>query len=298
MHSPIARSLGVALLAAALAGGLAPSARADMADDLPPGGYASGGAPAPADSVDEPDFDAPEPDGAAPSDACDPLFDDDCPEDGGAPLAQFPDPWEPYNRGAMAFNRVFDDVVFDPMTKAYKLLPDPVEHGIQNALDNLDTPSIAINDALQLEWVDMATTLSRFVVNSTLGVAGVFDVGSRIGLERHSSDFGQTLAIAGSPSGPYVVLPVLGPTTVRDAFGNVADAAMNPILFLFGLGSLQQIGDIGMSGLALRADKIQELESLEKGSIDFYAALRSAFFQNRQAEIWSRREHRRDDFAR
>jgi len=235
--------------------------------------------------------------GTARADECDPLFDDDCEGASGRASAQFPDPWEGYNRGALRFNQAFDTVVFDPLTKVYKLLPDVVETGIQNALDNLDTPSIAINDALQLEWIDMGTTLARFVVNSTAGVAGIVDVGSLVGLEGHSSDFGQTLAIAGSPSGPYVVLPVLGPTTLRDGFGSIADAAMNPILFLFGLGSLQQIGEVGMSGLALRADKIQELESLEKGSIDFYAALRSAFYQNRQAEIWGRREHRRGDFA-
>ena len=226
---------------------------------------------------------------------CDPIFDDDCEDEEYGSLAHFPDPWERYNRGALGFNRGVDKWVFDPITRVYQLLPDPVEAAILRAVENLECPAIAINDGLQLEWVDMGVTMSRLVINSTFGLAGLFDPASAWGLEHHDSDFGQTLTLAGLPSGPYMILPLVGPTTVRDGSGAIADAAMSPLLYVFGLASFETLYRAGSSGLAVRADKIQELHSLEKGSIDFYAALRSAYYQNRQAQIWSRREHRRAD---
>ena len=143
----------------------------------------------------------------------------------------------------------------------------------------------------------MGTTLSRFAINSTIGIAGFFDPAAAWGIEAHSSDFGQTLTLAGFPSGPYLILPILGPTNARDGVGAIADASMSPLLYVFGLASFETLAQAGSSGIAVRADKIQELHSLEQGSIDFYAALRSAFYQNRQAEIWGRREHRRTDAA-
>ena len=283
MRRPSLRSL--ALAATLAAAGLLVGAAPGWADDA----TAESGAGAAAELAEPAESAEP---------ACDPLFDDDCDETVGLARAQFPDPWEGYNRGVLRFNQGFDTFVFDPLTRAYRfLLPDPVENAILNAVQNLDAPAIAINDALQLEWIDMGTTLTRFAVNSTVGVAGLFDPATSLGLERHSSDFGQTLTLAGVPSGPYLMLPVLGPTTLRDGYGAVVDAAMSPLLYVFGLVSFETLGRAGGSGLAVRADRIQELQSLEKGSIDFYAALRSAFYQNRQAEIWGRREHRRDDFA-
>lgn len=233
----------------------------------------------------------------APSEACDPIFDDGCEESGAGSLAHFPDPWERYNRGALAFNDGFDTWVLNPITFVYKLLPDPVEKAMVRVGRNLDCPAIMVNDALQLEWLDMRTTFSRFLVNSTVGIAGLFDPASAWGIKRHESDFGQTLALAGLPSGAYLVLPVLGPMTVRDGAGALADAAMSPLLYVFGLASFETVLQAGGSGIVVRAEKIQELQSLQQGSIDFYAALRSAFYQNRQAEIWGRREHRREDTA-
>jgi len=229
--------------------------------------------------------------------ACDPFFDESCDDEDLSSLAHFPDPWEEYNRGTLSFNEGFDRWVFDPLTSLYQLLPDPVENAFLRSIQNLDCPAIAVNDGLQLEWADMGITLSRFAINSTIGIAGFFDPAAAWGIEAHSSDFGQTLTLAGFPSGPYLILPVLGPTTVRDGFGSVADTAMSPLLYVFGLASFETLAQAGSSGIAVRADKIQELQSLEQGSIDFYAALRSAFYQNRQAEIWGRREHRRQDAA-
>lgn len=226
--------------------------------------------------------------------ACDPLF-DEC-DEGMEQAAYFPDPWEPYNRGVFRFNGQFDRFVLDPLTYGYKaVLPDAVERALMRAVLNLDAPSIMINDGLQLEWWDAAVTLQRFVVNSTIGIGGLFDPAEAIGLDPHHSDFGQTLALAEVGSGPYMVLPVFGPTTVRDAGGTLTDMAMSPLLYV--LGPVIEIGRVGGAGIATRAEVVRDMQTLEKESIDFYAALRSAFYQNRQAEIWSRREHRRPDGA-
>jgi phospholipid-binding lipoprotein MlaA len=224
--------------------------------------------------------------------ACDPLFDEDCDEPGDA-QAHFPDPWEPYNRGVLVFNGGFDRFVLNPVTFIYKtLLPDPVERAFLRLVENLDSPSILVNDGLQLEWRDASVTLGRFALNTTVGLAGLFDPAASLGLEGHHSDFGQTLTLAGMPSGPYMILPVLGPTTVRDGGGILTDIAMSPLLYILGPLTFE-IWRQGGSGLATRADSMRDLQTLEKESIDFYAALRSAFYQNRQAQIWGRREHRR-----
>jgi phospholipid-binding lipoprotein MlaA len=226
---------------------------------------------------------------------CDPLFDDDCDDAAGAQL-QFRDPWESYNRAIFRFNGGFDRFILNPITFVYRtILPDPVERALLRVVHNLDSPAILINDGLQLEWRDAGVTLQRFIVNTTVGIAGLFDPAAAIGLERHDSDFGQTLTLAGVRSGPYMILPMLGPTTVRDGSGILADLAMSPLLYL--LGPLE-IWRYGGSGIALRADSQRDLQTLEQESIDFYAALRSAFYQNRQAEIWRGREHRREQAER
>lgn len=235
------------------------------------------------------------PDGlaGAPEEACDPLFADEC-EDAAVASSHFPDPWERTNRGVFRFNRGFDRFVFDPLTLLYRtVFPEPVRNALLRVVLNLDAPSIIVNDSLQLEWRDGAVTLQRFVVNSTIGLGGLFDPAASLGLEPHHSDFGQTLTLASVPSGPYMIVPVLGPTTVRDGAGILADLAMSPLLYILGPFSFEIYRQSGQ-GLAVRAQSQRDLQLLEKESVDFYATLRSAFYQNRQAEIWSRREHRRE----
>ena len=230
--------------------------------------------------------------GTAPEDECDPLFDDECLE-GSLSLAHFPDPWERTNRGIFEFNRGLDRFVLDPLTAVYQtLLPEPLREALLRVARNLDAPSIMVNDGLQLEWRDGAVTLQRFVVNSTLGLGGLFDPAESLGLKPHHSDFGQTLTLAGVPSGPYMIVPILGPTNARDAVGILADLAMSPLLYILGPFSFE-IYRQSSQGLAVRAEAQRDLKLLEKESVDFYAAFRNAFYQNRQAEIWSRREHRR-----
>jgi phospholipid-binding lipoprotein MlaA len=208
----------------------------------------------------------------------------------------FPDPLEKLNRETLALNQNLDYWIFNPITKVYQvLLPEPARLSVRRVLANLNSPSVMANDLLQREWKDAGVTVARFAVNTTCGLAGMFDPAKSWGLEPHSSDFGQTLALAGVPSGAYLVLPVLGPTTVRDGFGNLVDLLFRPMTYLLGpvdqlfYGSIQS----GSAGLAARDEHSEELQMLEKSSIDFYATLRNAFYQNRTEEIWARRKDRR-----
>jgi len=136
-------------------------------------------------------------------------------------------------------------------------------------------------------------------VNTTVGLIGFFDVAQRWGLERHGSDFGQTLALAGTPSGAYLILPVLGPATVRDGIGTVVDGFFQPTYYVLGpanliIGPTEILLYSGTSGLSTRERHFAELKDLEGSSIDFYAAMKSAYYQNRSGEIWGRRDQHRD----
>lgn len=206
--------------------------------------------------------------------------------------SSFPDPLEPLNRGTLAFNQIVDDVLLNPITDLYQLvLPHPVRKSVRNFLDNLDSPAVLANDLLQREWNDARVTVTRFGINSSLGVAGILDPAASFGWEGHYSDFGQTMALEGVPSGPYVVIPILGPTTVRDGCGEIVDVLFRPVTFILGPAAQIFYTTIygGSSGLATRDVHAAELQMLEESSVDFYAALRNAYFQSRTAEIWSRR---------
>ena len=218
----------------------------------------------------------------------DPLFDEPLHGDDSSTR----DPWESVNRKVFVFNRGLDYWVFDPITRAYRFaVPKPGRNAIERMVLNLDTPVILANQLLQLRPRASANTLGRFVINSSFGVAGLFDpAGESMGWIRSDADFGQTMARYGVPGGPYLVLPVFGPSTARDAVGTVVDQAADPLTYL--LGPLQWwvvlIG--GSEGLVLREAALDQLEALEKGSIDFYSALRSAYLQSRDAEVGERED--------
>jgi phospholipid-binding lipoprotein MlaA len=234
----------------------------------------------------------------------DPLFDDEFDDafdlDLDAQPAGFPDPLERTNRGVLAFNNLADRYLLDPITMAYGFVfPRPVKVAIRRALENVDEPSTAVNDIVQLEWKDAMIASARFVVNSTVGVGGLFDPAARWGLQSHHSDFGQTLALAGTPSGPYLVLPLVGPNTVRGGVGYLVDLLTRPSFYAtsYMLGPMSLVFYHGGAGLTTREAHLEELGALRESSIDFYAALRNAYYQNRTAQIWAGREDRRPEAA-
>lgn len=207
----------------------------------------------------------------------------------------YPDPAESTNRVVFAFNRQVDKWLLDPLTRAYQfVVPKPARHAISRAFLNLSSTKTLVNDLLQLEWLDAGVTTSRLVINTTIGIVGLFDVARTIGLEAHESDFGQTLALAGTPSGPYIILPILGPANVRDGVGTVVDGFFQPTYYILGpadllIGPTEILIYSGSSGLSTRERHFAELKALEDSSIDFYAALRSGYYQDRIMEIWGRR---------
>jgi phospholipid-binding lipoprotein MlaA len=218
----------------------------------------------------------------------DPLFD----EDFDAELEfesdmERSDPFENTNRKFFAFNEGVNKIIFDPITRGYRfVVPKPARKGIRRVFLNLNSPRIFVNDLLQLRFRDAAETLGRFALNSTLGVGGLFDPAIEAGWERHDSDFGQTLAKMGVASGPYLVIPIFGPSTVRDGVGSVVDLAFQPLAYILGPSELLlqlYIGSgNGLTALDAAHDKV---EALEGSSVDFYAAMRSAYLQNRRAVV-------------
>src|SRR5436190_2609337 len=163
--------------------------------------------------------------------APDPIFDEDA---GDEHDLGFPDPFESVNRATFAVNRQIDRFVFEPITRAYRfVVPTILRRGLRRALINLDAPVTFVNDVLQLEPRDAAVTVTRFIVNSTAGVGGFMDVADwNLGIKGHESDFGQTLALAGVPTGPYLMLPILGPNNARDTAGYVVDFLFRPTTYL------------------------------------------------------------------
>lgn len=205
-----------------------------------------------------------------------------------AEFEQNNDPLEPLNRGLYFVNDGLDTLVLRPAAEAYRIfIPPELRTGARNVLGNLRSPVILINDILQGETQRAGTTLGRFVLNTTLGVGGVFDVATNFGLFGHGEDFGQTLAVWGVPEGPYLFLPVLGPSNPRDLLGTGVDAVSNPISYATGGELLDTLttGRIVVQALDTREGLIEPLDALRQGSLDPYAALRSAYRQRRAAEI-------------
>ena len=183
------------------------------------------------------------------ADAPDPLFDDSFSEEYHAELgASVPDPIEPLNRKFFAFNDQLDQHVLLPVTKVYQfLIPSPVRASIRRAFRNLQSPVYFVNNLLQLRFLDAAQTLGAFALNTTAGIGGLFNAGAEAGWETHPADFGETLGMFGVKSGPYLVIPLLGPSTMRDGFGDIVDRAFDPLTYVLGMGDLIFIG--GSSGL-------------------------------------------------
>lgn len=196
------------------------------------------------------------------------------------------DPFEPLNRVFFKVNLAADKLVFLPAAKGYGVLPQEAREGIRNFLNNLDSPVIFANDLLQGESDRAGTTLLRFGINSTIGLAGLVDVAEDLGYARHSEDFGQTLATYGVGEGPYIYLPVIGPAPTRDLSGRAVDFAFDPLTYAQWEDKyFWSLARLSVDALDLRERNIDTLEEIERSSIDYYASIRSLYRQTRENEI-------------
>jgi len=194
------------------------------------------------------------------------------------------DPLEPVNRKIFRGNQWLDRAILDPVARLYGwAIPDPAKRSVRGVFENLNQPAIAVNDLLQRKPRLAGSAGARFLVNTTVGLLGIWDPASRIGFEAHEADFGQTLGKAGVGAGPYLVLPVFGPSTSRDLVGSVVDLAMRPDTWLLPFNALLVIGST--NGITVKEENLASVEALEESSIDFYSTLRSAYLQSRAAMV-------------
>ena len=198
-----------------------------------------------------------------------------------APAAH--DPWEPLNRGIYQFNDFGDRLLIKPIAKGYKaVVPTFMRRGVSNFYDNLSTPRSALNNLLQGKPKRALDDTARFLVNSTLGIGGLFDIASGAGMEEYDEDFGQTFAVWGVPDGPYVVLPFMGPSTLRDAFGRPLDALADPLYHHDDSSVRDPL--IVLEIIDLR-HRLLAAEGLIEDSRDPYITLRESYLQNRNYVI-------------
>ena len=203
------------------------------------------------------------------------------------------DCFESVNRGIFAFNQGLDKVIFEPLSRGYRKLPQPIRSGTSNVLGNLGNVVTIPNNILQGQIKDAGINSLRLVVNTTLGIAGIFDVASYYGLEkRDKEDYGQTLGAWGVGEGCYFVLPVLGPTTVRDSIGSLANISGGDAWYNVTVANDTQYFNEAdyylsrvLTGVDFRAKNLESFDSLEKTSIDLYASIRSLYLQDRHRKI-------------
>ena len=206
--------------------------------------------------------------------------------------------FEKFSRGTLKFNQTLDKAIFKPVAKGYRALPVPIRTGSSNFIENLRSLLTFSNNVLQGDLKGAGNTAGRFAINTTVGILGVFDPASKMGFEKKSrEDFGQTLGVWGADTGCYFVLPVLGPTTARDALGMVGNVFIDPVYQLthgsetdIVVGN-ENVGEHnyyiykGTDAVDFRSKNIESIDSLEKNSIDFYASVKSLYLQNRAQKI-------------
>lgn len=196
------------------------------------------------------------------------------------------DPFEGFNEKMFWFNReVLDRYILKPVATAWDfILPDPVQKGIHNAVDNLAVVRRVVNNALQLKFVGTAKEVARFGINSTIGLAGLFDMAKDgFGIEQSDEDTGQTLGTWGIGPGPYLVLPLLPPLTIRDGIGYVIDTAMTPYIYF--LPWYATIGGTSVNIVNERSLNLDRYERVAESTVDLYSAVRNAYLQRRAAAI-------------
>jgi phospholipid-binding lipoprotein MlaA len=198
------------------------------------------------------------------------------------------DPWEGWNRGVQSFNDNVDSYVMKPVAKGYDwVMPDFADQGVTNFFSNLDDIGVFTNDLLQGKFLQSGMDTARFLVNTTAGVGGLVDVGSMIDLPKHNEDFDQTLGFWGVPTGPYVVLPLFGPSTPRGILGLAGDAALNPITYVGfylnpeWLGAAVSIGASAVKVIDARSDLLGMEKVANEAALDRYQFFRDAYLSNR-----------------
>ncbi len=197
------------------------------------------------------------------------------------------DPAEPTNRAIFDFNQSFDRNLFKPVAQAYEdTVPEPVRRSVHNFLTNLDEPLVSFNDVLQGNPERALASSTRFFINTTFGVAGFFDMAATWGLPHHDSDFGQTFGVWGIGEGPYITLPIFGPSNPRDTIGLALSMVASPTTWLSGTAvTVAGLARGGAAGIDERGRNIDTLDDLERNSLDFYATLRSVYRQHRNGMI-------------
>lgn len=201
---------------------------------------------------------------------------------------QVNDPLEPMNRAIFDFNMTLDKAIMKPVATTYRdYVPDGLRRSVHNFLANLQTPLIFASDVLQGEGNRAATVFTRALVNTTLGIGGLFDVASELNLPAHQEDFGQTLAVWGLPDGPYLMLPLFGPSNPRDAGGLAVEFVADPLgLYLASKGlAYVNVTRSGMDAVDTRVEFLDQLDAIERTSLDFYSTMRSVSRQFRQDQI-------------
>jgi phospholipid-binding lipoprotein MlaA len=185
------------------------------------------------------------------------------------------------------FNQVVDHLVFEPAARIYRaVIPRPIRKGVSNVVTNLASPITLANDILQGNPEAAANTIKRFMVNSTLGIGGIFDHATGLGEPLHREDFGQTLGTWGVGGSPYIVLPLLGPSNPRDMVGKIGDTAVNPMTWiLYDAALWERSIPIGAEVVSGREAILDDYDALRKNSPDLYASVRDLYAQKRQAEI-------------
>ena len=198
------------------------------------------------------------------------------------------DPYEPANRIGYAINDGLDTYLLAPVARAYRYaLPTAVREPVHNVLLNMTTPVLFINDVVQTKQRRAGDTFMRFVINTTAGVGGRLDVAAKLGYPYHDNDFGTTLALWGVPEGPFLFLPILGPSNPRDATGYGVDVAFDPLTYVPNGHGFRTLDDvrIGVSAVDTRSQVLDEVDSIKKTALDPYATFRSLYRQNRDSTI-------------
>ena len=202
--------------------------------------------------------------------------------------------FENTSRAVFKFNMAFDDVVLEPIAKGYNKLPDPIKKGTSNFTSNIGTLLSIPNNVLQGNFQQLGHSVGSFVINTSIGILGFLNPAEKMGLKPHKEDVGQTLGSYGVGAGCYFILPILGPTTVRDSFGMIVDSFVDPFAHvtireneLFGSSgsTLDYFAVKGTTAIDFRADNELNFDSLEKNSIDLYSSFKSIYLQDRENKI-------------